>query len=338
MVTSAPTSPELIARALVAPGKGILAADESIPTIGKRFKPLGIPNTEENRRAYRELLFTTPGLGEYISGAILFDETLRQMSRDALPLPAILERQGIIPGIKVDHSTTDLANFPREKITEGLDGLRGRLHEYRKAGMRFTKWRAVLVIGPDLPTRACLEANALKLAMFAALSQEADLVPIVEPEILMDGNHAIERCAEVTSMTLDAVFTTLSEHHVHFASMLLKPAMVLPGSECSTPASDEEIAAQTLHCLKRGVPPSVPGIVFLSGGQTPTQATSRLAAIHRIGKAAWALSFSFGRALQEPALNAWRGNGANVNAAQLALLETARQNGQAVQLARAPKA
>lgn len=325
-----PVSLDLIARNLVAPGKGILAADESLPTIEKRFKTIAIPPTEENRRAYRETLFTTPGLGEFISGAILFDETLRQKSGDGILFPAILGRQGIIPGIKVDLGTTALANFPGEKITLGLDGLRERLHEYRELGARFTKWRAVIAIAGDLPTLTCIKANALKLAMFTARSQEAGLVPIVEPEILMDGTHTLARCEEVTNLTLRAVFDALLAHRGRLEGMLLKPAMVLPGTACPHQVSDEEIATATLRCLRRGVPAAVPGIVFLSGGQSPPQATARLAAIHRAGEAPWALSFSFGRALQEPALAAWRGKSENTGAAQAALLDGARKNGAAV--------
>ena len=327
-----------IARALVAPGKGILAADESFPTIEKRFKALAIPSTEETRRSYRETLFTTAGLGEFISGAILFDETLRQKSQGGIPLPAVLTEQGIIPGIKVDLGITPLANFPGEKITQGLDGLRERLKTYRELGARFTKWRAVLTVGNGLPSRTCITTNAQRLAQFAALSQEADLVPIVEPEILMTGDHSLERGEEVASTTLHAVFAALADHRVQLEAMLLKPAMVLPGIECPPPiASDEEIAIHTLQCFRRTVPAAVPGIVFLSGGQSPDQATQRLAAINRLAacEAPWALSFSFGRALQEPALNAWKGNPVNVPAAQTALLDHARQNSEALNSSRA---
>jgi fructose-bisphosphate aldolase class I len=316
----------LTAHTLVAPGKGILAADESFPTIEKRFKSLGIASTEENRRAYRETLFTAPGLGEFISGAILFDETLRQNSHDDIPFPEVLERQGILPGIKVDLGVTPLANFPNEKVTQGLDGLRERLKTYHELGARFTKWRAVLAIGNGLPSHACIEANALRLAMFAALSQEADLVPIVEPEILMTGDHTADRCEDVASTTLHAVFAALFQHRVQLEAMLLKPAMVLPGVDCLQQASDTEIAARTLRCLRRTVPTAVPGIVFLSGGQSPEQATQRLAAINQASEGPWALTFSFGRALQEPALNAWRGRPEHVLAAQAALLDHARQN------------
>lgn len=321
---------ESCARSLVAPGKGILAADESFPTIEKRFKKLGIPATEDSRRAYRETLFTAPQLGEFISGAILFDETLRQKSRDGVPLSAILERQGIIPGIKVDLGITALANFPGEKITRGLDGLRQRLKEYRELGARFTKWRAVISIADGIPTRTGVHTNAQRLAMFAALSQEAELVPIVEPEVLMDGAHTLDRCEEVADLTLQAVFAALCEHRVGLEGMLLKPAMVLPGADCPQQVSDEEIATRTLRCLRRHVPAAVPGIVFLSGGQSPEQATTRLAAINRAGVGPWALSFSFGRALQEPALDAWHGQSENVAAAQAALLERARLNAAAV--------
>lgn len=325
------------ARSLVAPGKGILAADESFPTIEKRFKKLGIAATEDSRRAYRETLFTAPQLGEFISGVILFDETLRQKSRDGVALSSILQRQGIIPGIKVDLGTTALANFPGEKITRGLDGLRQRLEEYRELGARFTKWRAVISIAERIPTRTSIQANAQRLAMFAALSQEAELVPIVEPEVLMDGGHTIDRSEEVAEATLQAVFAQLCDHRVRLEGMLLKPAMVLPGSECPQQVSDEEIATRTLHCLRRHVPAAVPGIVFLSGGQSPEQATTRLAAINRAGVGPWALSFSFGRALQEPALDAWRGQSGNAAAAQAALLERARLNAAAVKAHAVPR-
>jgi fructose-bisphosphate aldolase class I len=332
MPTTSPTTLDATARALVAPGKGILAADESFPTIAKRFKALGIASTEENRRAYRETLFSAPGLGEFISGVILFDETLRQKSPTGTWLSALLERQGIIPGIKVDVGAVDFPNFPGEKLTLGLDGLRDRLKEYYDLGARFTKWRAVLAIGNGLPTSTCIAANARQLALFAALSQEAGLVPIVEPEILMDGDHTLERCAEVTDHTLRVVFAALSDHRVRLEAMLLKPAMVLPGSESAQTATDETIATLTLRALLRGVPAKVPGIVFLSGGQKPNQATARLAAIHRARVAPWALTFSFGRALQDAALGLWRGHPENIRAAQTALLESARNNSAAVSL------
>jgi fructose-bisphosphate aldolase class I len=307
-----------------------LAADESFPTIEKRFKALGIPSTEQTRRDYRDLLFSTPGLGESISGAILFDESLRQKSSDGTPFPTLLERQGIIPGIKVDGGTTALPSFPGEKITEGLDGLRGRLTEYRSLGARFTKWRAVLAIGADRPTFGCIAANALKLALFAALSQEAGLVPIVEPEVLMDGAHTADRCEEVTQTVLQAVFDALFLQRVRLEDMLLKPAMVLPGTDSPDPPSDDEVATRTLRSLSRHVPAAVPGIVFLSGGQAPEAATRRLAAINRAARGPWRLTFSFGRALQDPALKRWQGKRENVEAAQKALLDCARRNREAV--------
>ncbi|MCX6955727.1 MAG: fructose-bisphosphate aldolase class I [Verrucomicrobia bacterium] len=318
------------AQALVAPGKGILAADESFPTIEKRFKPLDIPANEESRRAYRETLFTTAGLGEFISGAILFDETLRQTAHAGTRLVEILQKQGILPGIKVDHGTAGLPNFPDEKMTEGLDGLRERLREYHGLGARFTKWRAVLTVSEVLPSLTCIEVNAYRLALFASLSQEAGLVPIVEPEILMDGDHTLARCEEVASITLRTVFAALSAHRVRLEAMLLKPAMVLPGVDCQQSATEEEIATHTVRCLRRTVPAAVPGIVFLSGGQSPTQATQRLTAINRAAAGPWALSFSFGRALQESSLSTWHGKAENIPAAQTALLYSARQNSAAV--------
>lgn len=318
------------AAALVAPGKGILAADESLPTIGKRFKALDIPSTEESRRAYRELLFTTAGLGEFISGVILFDETIRQRTKDGVPMPEALAQQGIIPGIKVDKGTTALAGFTGEKVTQGLDGLRERLAEYRELGARFTKWRAVIKIGEHIPTRCCIEANAAALAMFAGLSQEAGLVPIVEPEVLMDGSHNIARCEEVTNVTLQRVFAALFEHRVVLEQMLLKTGMVLSGAECPEQASIEAVTETTLRCLRRAVPAAVPGIVFLSGGQSDEVATQRLNAICRVGAAPWKLSFSFGRALQAPAMKSWNGSQANVVAAQGALHHRARCNSAAL--------
>ena len=317
---------ETTAKSLVAPGKGILAADESLPTIEKRFKSVGVANTEEHRRDYRELLFTTPGLGEFISGVILFDETIRQRAADGTPLVEVLRRQGIIPGIKVDKGTKPLAGFPGDKITEGLDGLRERLAEYVRLGARFTKWRAVIAIGATIPTRACLESNAHALARFAALSQEAGLVPIVEPEVLMDGDHTIERHFEVTEQTLTIVFQALFEHRVRLEAMLLKPNMVLAGKECPQQATVAEVAEATLRCMLRAVPAAVPGLVFLSGGQSDVLATQHLNALNQLGKAPWQLSFSFGRALQAPALIAWRGETISVNAAQQALHHRARCN------------
>lgn len=318
-----------VARSLVAPGKGILAADESLPTIEKRFRGVGIANTEENRRAYREVLFTTARAAEAISGVILFDETIRQRASDGTLFPEVLLRQGIVPGIKVDKGAKPLAGFPGESITEGLDGLRSRLGEYRDLGARFTKWRAVIAVGEAMPSSFCIRANAHALARFAALSQEAGLVPIVEPEVLMDGSHTIERCEEVTTETLSCVFFALLEHRVELEGMLLKPNMVLPGKECPRQASPGEVAEATLRCLRRTVPAAVPGIVFLSGGQTPVQATENLNALNAAGGGPWELSFSYGRALQDPVLKAWKGLAENVPAAQQAFLRRALCNGAA---------
>lgn len=316
---------------LLAAGKGILAADESLPTIEKRFKDFNIPSTEASRRDYREMLFTTPGLAEFISGVILFDETLRQKTAAGVPLSKILTQQNIVPGIKVDQGTAALANFAGEKITQGLDGLRQRLAEYRELGARFTKWRAVIAIGGGMPTPACIEANAQVLALFAALSQEAGLVPIVEPEVLMDGGHDLARCAEVTTATLQSVFAALSEHRVVLEQMLLKTGMVLSGQDCPQQAGVAEVAAATVRCLRRVAPAALTGIVFLSGGQTDEAATQRLNAICSAGDLPWTLTFSYGRALQAPALKTWQGAPANVVAAQAALQHRARCNGFAVQ-------
>jgi len=321
---------ETTVAALLASGKGILAADESFPTIEKRFKALSLPSTEENRRAYRELLFTTPGLNEFIGGVILFDETIRQRIGGA-PVPEFLARQGIIPCIKVDAGTMPLPGFVGEKITHGLHGLRERLAEYRQLGARFTKWRAVVSIGERAPTATCLAGNARALALFAALSQEAGLVPIVEPEVLMDGDHTLARCEEIAGVTLQAVFAALVDHRVVLGEMLLKTGMVLSGKDCPVQAGIEEVAEVTLRCLRRAVPPAVPGIVFLSGGQSDVAATERLNAICRTGGAPWALSFSFGRALQDAALKIWHGSPANVAAAQAALRHRARCNSLALQ-------
>jgi len=317
---------EACARDLVAPGKGILAADESTGTIQRRLAGIGVKSTEETRRSYRELLFTTRGVEESISGVILFDETIRQNARDGTPFAGVLSARGIVPGIKVDRGTTELAGFPGEKATEGLDGLRDRLVEYRGLGARFTKWRAVITIGPGIPTRTCIRTNAGLLARFAALSQEAGLVPIVEPEVLADGDHGIERCEEVTSTTLAEVFAELGEHGVSLEGMLLKPNMVLPGSGCPDKVSVAEVAETTVRCFRRHVPAAVPGIVFLSGGQSPQLATERLNAMNRIGGHPWELSFSYGRALQEPVLQAWRGKDENVAGAQGKFYHRARCN------------
>jgi fructose-bisphosphate aldolase class I len=320
---------ESVAQALVAPGKGILAADESTGTIEKRFTSIGVESIEENRRAYRNLLFTTEGAEEFISGVILYDETIRQSADDGTPFPQLLAERGIIPGIKVDQGAKPLANAPGETITEGLDGLRERLEEYRELGARFTKWRAVISIGAGIPSEYCLWTNAHALARFAALSEEAGLVPIVEPEVLMDGDHTIERSFDVTSRSLHAVFTELRDQRVHFEQMLLKPNMVLSGYECPEQASHEEVAEQTLRCFYRHVPAAVPGIVFLSGGQSDEDATANLNAINARGPHPWELSFSYGRALQAPALKAWGGDPANVEAAQKSYYRRAKFNGAA---------
>ena len=318
---------EGIARALVAPGKGILAADESDGTIRKRFDSIGIESTEDNRRAYREMLFTTEGSAEHVSGVILYDETIRQQALDGTPFPKLLEAEGIIPGIKVDNGAKDLANAPGEKITEGLDGLRERLAEYYELGARFTKWRAVITIGNGIPSEYCLWTNAHALARYGALSQEAGLVPIIEPEVLMDGDHSIETSFEVTSRTLHAVFTELRDQKVWFEQMLLKPNMVLSGYEATNRAGIQEVAEQTIRCFRRHVPAAVPGIVFLSGGQTDEDATAHLNAMNAMGPHPWELSFSYGRALQAPALKAWGGDPANVAAGQAAYLHRAKMNG-----------
>jgi fructose-bisphosphate aldolase, class I len=317
---------EETAAAIVAEGKGILAADESEGTIKKRFDSIGVESTEENRRAYRDLLFTTEGVEDYISGVILFDETIRQSSADGTPFPKLLESKGVIPGIKVDKGAKPLALAEGETVTEGLDGLRGRLEEYRELGARFTKWRAVITIGKKIPSEYCLWTNAHALARYASLSQEAGLVPIVEPEVLMDGDHTIERSFEVTSHTLHAVFTELRDQRVHPEGILLKPNMVLSGYECAEQASHEQVAAETIRCFKRHVPGAVPGIVFLSGGQSDEGATANLNAMNALGEHPWQLSFSYGRALQAPALKAWGGKEENVEAAQRAYYHRAKMN------------
>jgi len=314
------------AQAIVAEGKGILAADESDSTIKKRFDSIEVESTEENRQAYRELLFTTEGVEEYISGVILFDETIRQSSSDGTPFPKLLESKGVIPGIKVDKGAQPLALAEGETVTEGLDGLRGRLEEYRELGARFSKWRAVISIGQGIPSEYCLWTNAHALARYATLSQEAGLVPIVEPEVLMDGDHTIERSFEVTSRTLHAVFTELRDQRLHPEGILLKPNMVLSGYESSEQASHEQVAAETIRCFKRHVPAAVPGIVFLSGGQSDEDATANLNAMNAMGPHPWQLSFSYGRALQAPALKAWRGKKENVEAAQRAYYHRAKMN------------
>ena len=324
------SEPTGIVAVLMAHGKGLLAADESTPTITSRFKPFAIEPTVENQRRYRQLLFTTPGIESYISGVILFDETIRQHADDGRTFVEVLTERGIIPGIKVDQSTTPLAGSPDERITEGLDGLRERLEEYRKLGARFAKWRGVINIGDGRPTSYAIDTNAHALARYAALCQEAGLVPIVEPEVLMDGDHSLDRAFDVTEATLERVFTALREQNVVLDHMLLKPSMVLPGASSAEKASIEEVAEATVRCLRRTVPAAVPGIVFLSGGQAPKVATAHLNAINTMAQdQPWQLSFSFARALQEPALDVWRGDSANVSGAQRAFLHRARCNGAA---------
>ena len=318
------------ARDLVAEGKGILAADESTPTIKKRLDTIAVESSEETRRDYRELLFTTAGLGEHISGVILYDETLRQSSAAGTPLVEVLTDQGAMAGIKVDAGAKALAMAPDEKVTEGLDGLRDRLEEYVSLGARFTKWRAVITIGEGIPSATCIEVNAHALARFAALSQEAGLVPIVEPEVLMDGGHDLDACAAVTEKTLERVFAALLEQHVALEGMLLKPNMVISGKDCAAQAGPEEIAAATLQVFRRIVPAAVPGVVFLSGGQPEEEASANLNALNALAASApWQLSFSYGRALQQSALKAWAGKAGNVAAAQAALRHRARMNGAA---------
>jgi fructose-bisphosphate aldolase class I len=320
---------ESVARALVAPGKGILAADESSGTIEKRFKSIGTESTEDNRRAYRDMLFTTKGTSDFISGVILYDETIRQKSLGGTLFPEVLQKQGIIPGIKVDTGAKALAGFPGEKITEGLDGLAERLKEYRDLGAKFAKWRAVITIGDGIPSQFCIDANAHGLARYAALCQEAGIVPIVEPEVLMDGGHTIERCDEVTRATLESVFYALYEHRVVLEGILLKPNMVLSGKECPKQANVQQVAEATVRCFRRSVPAAVPGIVFLSGGQSDEVATAHLDAMNKMGKHPWELSFSYGRALQAPALAAWKGQKANFEAGQKAYYHRAKCNGAA---------
>ena len=320
---------ESIARAMVAPGKGILAADESSPTIKKRFDSIKVESTEENRRAYRELLFTTAGASEFISGVILYDETIRQSTADGTPFPKLLDQSGIIPGIKVDKGAKALPGAEGEKITEGLDGLRERLAEYRGMGARFAKWRAVIAIGDGIPSDYCLDANAHALARYAALCVEQEIVPIVEPEVLMDGPHTIERCYEVTERTLQKVFAELYDQRVPLEQIVLKPNMVLSGTECKKRAGVREVADATLHCFRRCVPAAVPGIVFLSGGQSDEDATAHLNEMNKLGGGPWELSFSYGRALQAAPLKAWGGKAGNRDAAQKAFLHRARCNGAA---------
>jgi fructose-bisphosphate aldolase class I len=318
---------ESVARTLVADGKGILAADETVGTITKRFDALQIRSTPESRRSYREMLVTAPGAADFLSGVIMYDETIRQNASDGRPLADVETQLGILPGIKVDTGAKPLAGSPGETITEGLDGLRDRLAEYRKMGARFAKWRAVIHVSDTLPSVGCVIANVDALARYAALCQEQDLVPIVEPEVLMDGAHTIERCEEVTGQVLHAVFNALVEQGVALERMLLKPNMVIAGKDCPRQASVDEVAAATLRCLRRHVPAAVPGIVFLSGGQSARLATAHLNAINRLpGPKPWKLSFSYGRALQDPALEAWHGHDENLAAGQRALYRRARFN------------
>jgi fructose-bisphosphate aldolase class I len=316
------------AQALFTGDKGLLAMDESNPTCNKRFAALGIPQTVEARRAYRELIVTTPGLGDCIGGAILFDETIRQQKRDGTPFLKVLVDAGIVPGIKVDAGAKDLAGHLGEKVTEGLDGLRERLAEYAAMGARFAKWRAVIAIGDAIPSRGCIQANAHALARYAALCQEAGLVPIVEPEVLMDGEHTLGQCYEVSDELLRTVFSELFAQRVVLEGMILKPNMVLPGAECSVRAGVDEVADATVNCFLRTVPAAVPAIAFLSGGQSAELASARLNAMNVRFKSRlpWAVAFSFSRAIQQPALEAWRGEDANVQIAQKALLHRARCN------------
>ncbi|QYY28443.1 fructose-bisphosphate aldolase class I [Cupriavidus pinatubonensis] len=318
-------------RTMVQPGKGLLAADESGPTIAKRFTTIGVESNEENRRAWRSLLLSTPGLGAHISGVILYEETLGQRADDGTPLPELCARQGIVPGIKVDKGKVPLVNAPGDEITEGLDGLPKRLEAYRQQGARFAKWRAVFNVSDTLPSALAVQANAQVLAAYAAICQASGIVPIVEPEVLMDGDHGLARSAAVTERVLHAVFHALHRYGVVLEHMVLKPSMVIAGKKSAQQTSVQDVATETVRVLKRTVPGAVPGIFFLSGGQTPEQATANLDAMNRLGPLPWPLSFSYGRALQEPPLAAWRGQAANVGKAQQALLQRSLLNGQACQ-------
>jgi fructose-bisphosphate aldolase class I len=317
---------EAVAQAMVAKGKGILAADESMGTIKRRFDGIKIESNENNRRAYREMLFTTKGLEEAISGVILFDETIRSAASDGTPFPQVLSKKGIMPGIKVDKGPVEIPGFPGETVTEGLDGLRARVKEYRDLGAKFAKWRAVITIGDSIPTYTCLEANAHALARYAALCQEGGLVPIVEPEVLLDGNHTIERSEEVTEATLRITFATLMRQRVHLEGMILKPSMVVSGKDNPRQAGVDEVAERTIRCLKRTVPAAVPGIAFLSGGQSAVSATEHLNAMNKLGPLPWQVSFSYARALQDPAIKAWKGESANVGTAQKIFYHRAKMN------------
>jgi len=316
------------ARELVAPGRGILAADESSGTIKKRFDSINLESTEENRRTYRELLFTAPGAEQYISGVIMYDETIRQGLKDGTRFAEVLAQRGVIPGIKVDKGAVPLSFSPEEKVTEGLDGLRARLVEYREMGARFTKWRGVIdIIGSDIPSSYCLSVNAHALARYAALCQEEGLVPIVEPEVLMDRDHTIDRCSDVTIETLSRVFDELYAQRVELEGMLLKPNMVVPGKKCSQQVDHRTVAERTVSALRRAVPAAVPGIVFLSGGMSDEDATARLNEMNKLGPLPWELSFSYGRALQAAALDAWKGEASNFEAGQAAFAHRAKMNG-----------
>lgn len=318
---------DAIAQAMVAKGKGILAADESSGTIKKRFDSIKLESTEENRRAYRDMLFTAQGAADHISGVILYDETIRQKGREGVAFPQLLNKLGIIPGIKVDTGAKPLPNFPGETITEGLDGLRERLAEYYQLGARFAKWRAVIDIGTGIPTQFAIDANAHALARYAALCQEAKIVPIVEPEVLMDGAHDIARCEEVTGATLASVFKALHDQRVRLEGIVLKPNMVISGKKASSRAGAQQVAEATVRCLKRYVPSAVPGIAFLSGGQSAAEATEHLSLMNKIGSLPWQLTFSYGRALQDEALKAWGGKPENVAAGQKAFVRRAKFNG-----------
>ncbi len=306
------------AQAMVAPGKGILAADESTGTITKRFASVGIESTAESRRDYRQMLLTAPGASDYLSGVILYDETIRQDASDGRSFPEMLQAAGIMPGIKVDTGAKDLVNASNEKITEGLDGLRERIAEYVGMGAKFAKWRAVITIGDGIPSRYCINANAHALARYAALCQDGGLVPIVEPEVLIDGDHTIDRCYEVTDATLQAVFAELRENRVLLEGMILKPNMVISGKACPIQAGVEEVAEKTLLCLRRNAPAAVPGVAFLSGGQTPERATAHLNAMNAIGGVPWQVTFSYARAIQDVPMRTWGGKAANIEAARQA--------------------
>jgi fructose-bisphosphate aldolase class I len=319
------------AAAMVARGKGVLAADESSGTCEKRFKTVNVECTEETRRNYRGLLFTTPGAEQFLSGVILFDETLRQKTDQGVLFPEYLAKKGILPGIKVDKGAMDLALCPGEKVTEGLDGLRGRLADYFKLGARFAKWRAVITIGEAIPTHACLYANAHALARYAALCQEASIVPMIEPEVLLDGSHTVERSEEVTEAALRSTYAAMAAHHVSIEHLILKTSMVVSGKDCPRQAGVDEVAERTLRVLKRTVPAAQPGIVFLSGGQSDEAATAHLNAMAAIKGLPWPLTFSFSRALQNPALKTWRGQASNAAAAQTAFHHRAHMNGLAAQ-------